>query len=306
MAKKSAEQSVSQIEREIQEFIFDRESRNLSKNTLNWYTNSLTLFRLSLAGQQVTETKAITPKHLRLFLIQLQRKHNEGGVFNIFGAVRAYLKWFASELAPSDWDNPLKHVDAPKRSQEVQQPIALDDFKKLLDTCKPGQPNYQRDRAMLMTLLDSGVRHEELWALTVGDVDLKSGAVLVRKGKGRKSRTTYIGDKTRKALTAYLRSRPNAKPTDPLWLTPSKKPLSKNGVRQVVARRSKMAGISEPGMHEFRRAFAINYLRNGGDVITLQRLLGHSNLSIINRYLALVSEDLRVSHSKFGVVDNLK
>lgn len=59
-------------------------------------------------------------------------------------------------------------------------------------------------------------------------------------------------------------------------------------------------------MHEFRRAFAVNYLRNGGDVITLQRLLGHSNLSIINRYLALVSEDLRVSHSKFGVVDNLK
>jgi integrase/recombinase XerD len=67
------------------------------------------------------------------------------------------------------------------------------------------------------------------------------------------------------------------------------------GIRQVVRRAAGRAGVDEPGMHDFRRAFAINSLRNGMDVATLQRLLGHSSLEVVNRYLALVEDDLRAA-----------
>ena len=91
-----------------------------------------------------------------------------------------------------------------------------------------------------------------------------------------------------------------------MWLTRDGGQLTKGGIRELVRRRAKQVGIKAPGLHEFRWAFALNFLRNGGDIITLQRLLGHSSLVIINRYLALVDDDLKAAIEKHGVVDNLK
>ena len=167
-----------------------------------------------------------------------------------------------------------------------------------------------------MTLLDTGVRHQELASLSITDINIDDGSVLIREGKGGKSRSVFVGLKARRALSNYLRYRDSpllrglrkrngdAEP-DALWLTDEGAPLTKSGIRQIVARRARQAGLPEPGLHEFRRAFAINCLRNGMDVITLQRLLGHSTLAIINRYLKLLSDDLRVAHGKYGVVDRL-
>jgi site-specific recombinase XerD len=306
MARKTDKQPVTQLDRDITAFLFDREARNLSKKTLLWYSHSLKLWRNYNVDQGLESTTALEPIHLRGFLVYLtQTGHNEGGVHTIFGAVRGYLNWYGEEYAPIGWANPLTKVKIPKRSDEVEPPISLEDFKKLLDTCQPGLATSGRDKALLLFLLDSGVRHQELADLLIGDVDLRIGQVIIRRGKGRKTRTVYIGSRTRRALTSYLRLRPKAGGQDSLWLTLTGKRLTKSGIRQILARRAKKAGIKEPGLHEFRRAFAINYLRNGGDVITLQRLLGHANLSIINRYLAFVDEDLRKSHEKHGVVDNL-
>lgn len=83
--------------------------------------------------------------------------------------------------------NPLQNVDAPKRITPPQDVLSLDNFKKLLDTCKPGQGNANRDKAILYTLLDTGIRHDEISNLTVGDIDFQSGAVTIRKGKGEVS-----------------------------------------------------------------------------------------------------------------------
>jgi integrase/recombinase XerD len=82
--------------------------------------------------------------------------------------------------------------------------------------------------------------------------------------------------------------------------------LAKSGIRQVVRRRAAAAGMDEPGLHAFRRAFAVNCLRNGMDLVSLQRLLGHGDLSTVLRYLALVDDDLRRAHTQYGVVDSLE
>lgn len=304
MAKKPAKPTVTQLDRDIQEFNLDRQARNLSKNTLNWYTHSLTLFRNHFVNLGIVDTKQIEATHIRRFLVALQKDgHNEGGIYNIFGAVRAFLNWCAEEFEIS---NPLQHVDAPKRITPIQDVLSLEDFKKLIDTCTPGQGNANRDKAILYLLLDTGIRHDEISNLQVGDVDFKSGAITIRKGKGRKFRTVYIGSKTRKALNAYMRRRQGAKPTETLWIKPDGKPLSKDGLKQMIARRAAIVGLPKPGMHEFRRAFAVNFLRNGGNVITLQRLLGHANIAMTEKYVQLVTDDLQASHARFGIVDNLK
>ncbi len=164
----------------------------------------------------------------------------------------------------------------------------------------------ERDRAAMLCLLDSGCRAAEFLALNIGDVNLASGAVTVRKGKGAKTRVTFLGAKARKALLAYLRQRPEAGATDPLWISSTLGTrLTYSGLRMLVQKRARVAGVQAPPLHAFRRAFAIGALRGGVDLVSLQRLLGHADLSVIRRYLAQTEEDLARAHAKGSPVDNL-
>ena len=115
-----------------------------------------------------------------------------------------------------------------------------------------------------------------------------------------------IGAKTRKALVSYLKHREACGDVAPLWVTrDGETRLSYDGTRQVVRRCAKAAGVKEPSLHSFRRLFALTCLRNGVDVYSLQRLMGHSELSVLQRYLAQTEEDLRRAHEKGSPVDNL-
>jgi site-specific recombinase XerD len=213
------------------------------------------------------------------------------------------LRWAESESAPPGWDNPLNKVKPPKRPDEVQKPIELETFARLLAACSRTD-NGDRDRALLLVLLDTGLRWQEVTDLTIGDVDGEQ--VFVRRGKGRKSRVVFLSARTRRALTTYLRQRGPLRPDAPLWATQEGGKLSRAGIGEVVRRRAQAAGVKRPGMHEFRRAFAINYLRNGGDLETLRRLLGHSSMAMVMRYLDLVSDDVRAVHAKASPVSNLR
>lgn len=294
------------LDNELQEFLIDRQARNLSPKTLLWYRDSLTLWRDFVVSHGMQATASVDSGAIRRFLLYLaERGHNAGGVANIYGAVKAYFTWYGNEYAPTSWSNPLKKVKSPKRPEEILEPISLDDFKKLVATCTTRALTDCRDKAVLLFLLDSGARRQELTDLMIGDMDIHSGSVLIRKGKGRKARTVFIGAKTKRALLAYLRHRQNLADDSPLWITQAGKKLSYSGIREIIRRRSIKAGIPEPGLHDFRRAFAINCLRAGMDVITLQRLLGHTSLIIIMRYLKQLPDDLRAGHAKSGPVDNM-
>ncbi len=307
MSAKSTNHPVSShIDREISEFLIDRESRNLTPKSLKWYSHALGIFGAYLTVGCIETTRSVTSSTVRHFLIHLKdRGHNPGGRANIFGAVRAYLHWYKAEFELTDW-NPLDRVATPKQTGEIKQPIALDDFQHLIAACKGRSFAALRDQALLLVLLDTGIRKQEITDLNYGDVNLINGEIYIRSGKGRKSRTVFIGTKTKRVLGVYLRLRKNITAESPLWATDQGTPLAYNSIRQVVRRRAAEAGIKEPGLHEFRRAFALSYLRNGGDVVTLQRLLGHASLNVVLRYLDLVKDDLQVSHGKFGPVDHLK
>lgn len=305
------------METDIQDFMLDRRVKQASAKTMLWYKDALRKFREFCVGNGIQRTADINARALRLYLAHLEDAgHNPGGISNLYRAVRAYLKWCAEEYSLSPLTEALRKAPGPTPSSEPLDPVPLENVSAMIAQCTPRTFTGERDKALLYMLLDTGVRHEELTNLAVDDVNLEAGSVLVREGKGGKSRTVFVGMKARRALINYLRYRDSPfishmrrkhgmTVTDALWLTDEGTPLTKSGIRQIVMRRARQAGVPEPGMHEFRRAFAVNSLRNGMDVITLQRLLGHSTLAVINRYLKLVSDDLKRSHEKFGVVDRL-
>ena len=150
-----------------------------------------------------------------------------------------------------------------------------------------------RDRALVMTLIDSGLRRGEALALNREDLDLRTGAIHVRRGKGGKARVTYVGAKTKRAL---LRWGGGQRSSAIFPLTPS-------GGATLMARLSHKSGIHIT-FHKCRRTFATWALRRGMDLITLQRLLGHSSLEMVRKYAQLSDIDLKAAHSSTGPVDN--
>lgn len=286
----------------IQGFLIERQSRGLVPGSLVNYRGDLTRFNAWLLANGCTIFEDITPELIRRYLLHIGETRNTGGVFDVFRSIRALCNWYGEEFEPANWRNPIRKVRVKTPSKVPLPGISLPDFQKLIDAC---QGNFaQRDKTMLLFLLDTGARAAEFTALNVGDIDIMTGSVRICHGKGDKARTVFIGQSVLKQLRRYLRTR-TIYPNDPLWLTDEGERFKFGGLRALVVRLARRANIHPPGLHDFRRAFAIQMLRGGVDVMTLARLMGHTTLEVTRGYLHLVTDDLQKGHALGSPVDNL-
>ena len=293
---------------QIQEFLLEREARGLSRRTVEWYGEQLAhleayCVRMEGVKSQSQDAQDLTPTLLRGLLVDFGATHNPGGVHGLYRAVRAFLNWYTYEYDLPK--NPIDKVHPPRVPEQPLEPVNLDHLRAMLATCGRRTFYGERDRALLLFLLDSGLRRAEMLTLNVGDVDMQTVSVMVHSGKGGKPRVTFTGPKTRQALTRYLRQRQNLGDATPLWTDTNGQRLKATALRAILCRRAERAGVPAPSIHSFRRGFAIASLRAGMDLVSLQRLLGHSDLSVIRRYLAQTEGDLQAAHAQASPVDRL-
>jgi integrase/recombinase XerD len=177
-----------------------------------------------------------------------QKKLSSKTLRNIWISLSAFFTWAGNEF---EITSPMKGVPAPKFTQALVETFTKEEIEALLKACEYCQeaqtdkrrkftmrrPTARRDRAIILTLLDTGLRASELCSLRIGDVDLKSGKVIVRHGigggsKGGKGRTVFMGKSTRRALWRYLADREDSNdPNAPLFLGKSYRPMRKDGLR---------------------------------------------------------------------------
>lgn len=293
------------LRREAQSFLVDRKARGLSEHTVRYYARCLDLTLGFLENEAVTSVEAIAPDHLRRFLLSEAEHRNNGGVAAIYRTIRTFLRWWESETEPEHWRNPIRKVPHPRMDSEPLEPVNLEDLRAMLHTCERKTFTGDRDRAMLLSLLDTGCRVGEFLALNLGDLDLNEGGLLVRRSKSRKPRTVFVGSTTLRELLRYLRHRKETLPGMALWVTDEDNRLHYEGLRKVLERRARYAAVNRPNPHAFRRGFAIASLRSGMDLVSIQRLLGHSDLSVISRYLRQTTGDLKELHARHSPVDKL-
>jgi site-specific recombinase XerD len=291
---------------EIDAFIVDRRARQRSKRTIEFYEDELGIFRDHLATQHVLNMDDITTTHIRQFMVDLGEHRNKGGVHASYRSLKAFIRWYAEEIEDDRYYRLIKKITPPSPSKEPLPGVSLDHVNALLDTCPAKNHAGQRDRSIIITLLDTGVRRSELVALDFGNVNLKTGAVQIYNGKGDKNRTVYLGNRSTKELIRYLRYRPEIDPTSPLYTSlDDDTRLTPDALRDIIRRHARAANIPEPGLHDFRRTYAIESLRNGIDIVTLMHLMGHTTTTVLQRYLKLVENDLRRGHEKSSPADNL-
>jgi site-specific recombinase XerD len=279
----------------IDGFLLDRRVRGCSANTLRCYRDELHQLELYTGAYDMFNLSADV---LRGFYASLESKRNRGGVHSVYRVVHAFLNWFYAEM-DGDYKLPKLQISPPKH--HPLPGVSLEDIQKMLNNLAGA--NKVRDHALLLALLDTGARGFEFVALNLGDVDMITGATKIQRGKGDKERTVYMGSNTRRAVRRYIKTRTRLNQAAPMWLTVDGDRLTKRGLREVVEAAAKRAGVDAPGLHDFRRAFAVNMWRNGADLLTISRLLGHADLSTTRRYIADQDDDLRAGHARSSPVD---
>ena len=146
------------------------------------------------------------------------------------------------------------------------------------------RPTMVRDRAIVLVLLDTGMRISELCDLRREDYYSATGRLIIEHGKGDKQRVVFLGQAAQRAVWSYLRQRGNVAADAPLFIASRSGDAFVSGsVRRVLQRAGDRAGVTGATPHRFRHTYAINFLRNGGNVLELQALLGHSSMEMVRR-----------------------
>lgn len=317
-------------EKAISGFLQYKTAEGLSPSTLVNYEHDLKLW-LSHTGN--IEIEKLDAQGVRDFLAWLRTEYkpvrfsgsqhplSPKTVRNTWVALCAFFRWASTEFGIP---NPMKAVPAPHFEKPPIEAFSKEDIEHLLkasEFCKEAQTETRRkftmrratarrDRAIILTLLDTGLRASELCSLTVGDVEQKTGRVQVKHGilggaKGGKGRTVFLGKATRAALWRYLAEREDGEdPNAPLFIGKFNRPMTKTTLRELIGALGQKASVKKCHPHRFRHTFAITYLRSGGDVFTLQSLLGHSSLEMVQHYARIAEMDVAQAHRRASPADN--
>jgi integrase/recombinase XerD len=287
-------------------FLNDRKAQGAANGTLRFYNQKLKLFFDYCHAHIVERIDQITATFIRQYLLYLEESsHNPGGRHAAFRSLRAFMNWYEAEAEPEGWSNPIHKVKAPKVPIEPLEPVSHETIASMVRICKQGSFTGDRDAAILICLLDTGARASEFLSVDLDDLNQASGTILIRKGKGSKPREVYLGRLSKKVLRKYLKLRIDNCPA--LWVTYPRfgsERLSYDGLREIIHRRSAAANVEKPSLHSFRRAFALAMLRNGTDVYTLAKLMGHEGITVLQRYLKQTYQDTEAAHRRAGPVDN--
>ena len=298
----------TRVDRWIDEFLsYIQYERGLAANTVQSYRRDLALWR-RFCAQEGIDGAAPSDSNVTEFLDRLRtgkapasKPFAPSSVARILVSLRSFYRFCGREKGLKT--DPTAKVGAPKRPRSIPKAIPLEDVERVLEQ-PDGSLLGVRDRAILETLYGAGLRISELVGLDVDDVDLEEGSVLVRTGKGSKSRRVPVGRAAVAATGAYLtgtrpelvRRRAAAGPRSgaAAFLNARGGRLTRQGCWKILKTYARRAGVGEKvSPHTLRHSFATHMLDAGADIRVVQELLGHASLATTQVYTLVNDQRLR-------------
>ena len=271
---------------EIERFVASlANERNASPHTLRAYSKDLSQLQIFAKARLGHEPKSaeIDLWVLRAFFAELHgKKASATTAGRKLATFRSFFRFLCREGTLTK--NPARSLIAPKKDQRIPTYLQEQEAVDLMAASDMNNKSEERDTAVLELLYSTGMRCSEIVGLVLDDVDTSNRSIRVI-GKGRKERWVPFGAPANKALSRYLLTRGTVIGRDPLFTGTNKKPLSDRTVRRIVARGLIRASIrTKASTHTLRHSFATHLLQRGGDLRSIQELLGHSSLSTTQRY----------------------
>jgi len=311
--------TVVELEHAAREWLYDCQYRQHSKCTIR--SRRLFADKLLWFLKHHNHDRCGVPELRRFFAYLTTGHESEGGrwgsarqtkpvrprtVHTYHNHLRSFFNWLVGEgfLECS----PMERIAVPIARSDQVQPFSLDQVKLLIVAARRTR-NPERDEAIVRLLLDTGMRASELCGLRMENLDLFGQRALIQ-GKGNKQRAIHFGGKTARAVRNYLRTEERT-PAEAVFQADKNQhagqPLTPNGLRQLIENLGKLAGIQAVrcSPHTLRHTFAVEFLRNGGNVFSLKEILGHTSLHMTNRYVALAQADIESQCRQFSPGDRL-
>jgi site-specific recombinase XerD len=291
-------------------FLLDVRARGLSTSTYRRYHDDVRELCHFFATRSWTTIHTVTPQMLRSYFDFLQRRENGRhhgtrlSPFTIEGryrSIQTFFNWCTEErLCPA---NPMERIDKPRVPKRIVNRLSEDQVVALLRAIQETK-SPARNLALVLLLVDSGLRRGEALGLEISAIDFREHRVRVL-GKGAKERDVPIGRATSQALRKWLRVRP-ATESPRVFVNADGSPWHADGVRSLFNRLRLRLGVPRLYPHQLRHSFAALFLKNG-DVKALQQILGHSRASTtLDLYLEWNFHDLQRIHRKASPVDHIQ
>jgi len=293
----------------IDQYYLSCKVSNTSTRTISGYEYNLTNFQNVIGDIPINELSA---NHIRMFMAhEMGRTNKHTGatlssytINKAYSVVRCFCKWMVNEelidTAPTD------RIKPPKVDNGLPEALTREEIRKIF--------NYLdivgsfRDKLIFEFFLDTGCRVAEVANLKLDDIHITEGWAKV-KGKGRKEGIVPLGKKLCFDLNLYILKYRRA-PDDEMALFVSSmapyKALTRDGISSMVKRVHKSVGIKgKYGPHKLRHTMATQFIANGGDIAILRRILRHTNITVTQRYINLVQNDVQDAHRQHSPLDNL-
>jgi site-specific recombinase XerD len=292
-----------------------------TEKTVQWYNLTLHLLNEFLRGKGYSNLlKDLDLELIRTYILYLQKRRKFEGhpytptqdeplspasVENHVRAIRAFFSWLNKEGYTSE--HVLGRLKLPKIPQVLIDPFNNVEIAAIFSAFDSNTSSGARDICMVTLMLDTGIRASEVTNLQEKDVHLEDGYMKVM-GKGRKERIVPFGSASQKSLLKYLyhfRVEPVNRDVGNFFLTLDGYPMTYNALRLIMNRLAVRSGIERLHAHLFWHTFAVNYLVNGGDVFSLQQILGHTSLDMVRKYVNLANTHVMAQHNRFSPVDRM-
>lgn len=299
-------QGIFDWDQTVRGFLISRRADGRSPETIRFYAQNLDRFRRWVAERfpDVKGPLDVRADVVREFLTWLltepvrwggssptaRRPVTPHGAHRYYRTLRAFYRWVAAEVGQymEGWVNPMDGIRGPRLPQNPIPSLGPEELRRLLDACAVGR-TAERDRVILLVLVDKGLRARELLGLTLDDWDWATGTLTVRRSKGGRIRQVVLHPAANAELKKYVfRHRPDVAVRE-IFLTEEGQPLTYSGLRMLFRRLQERTGI-RVHPHLLRHTFALWWVTAGGSLHELQALLGHSSPAMSLQYGRMVSD----------------
>lgn len=298
------------LQNAIDQYLLACRVNNISEKTLKGYQYQLGRFVETIGNPPVNE---LTPNLVRAFIAEEMGRKNENTgkdlssstVNKAYSVVRAFCNWMVNEEFIQS--SPTEKTRAPRVDNDLPEALTSEEILRIFDYLET-QRSF-RDKVIFEFFLDTGCRVNEVSNLTLDDIHIDEGWAKVF-GKGRREAIVPLGETLCKDLNSYI-TRFRLAPEDENGLFVSSlaphKRMTRSGIMTLVKRVHKACDIKgKHGPHKLRHTMATEFIKNGGDVAVLRRILRHSNIIITQRYINLVQSDVQAAHREFSPLDRLR